>query len=67
MKRSVLCLGALPLERHLDIHLQNGSVFCICRSFCSLSSVRDFGVGSVAFVTSGETSDCRCDVRSSEE
>ena len=63
MKRSVSCLGVMLLERCLDIHLQNGSVFCISRSFCSMSSVRDFGVGPVASVTSG----CGCKVRSSEE
>ena len=67
MKRSVLCLGAFPFDRHLDIHLQDGSVFCICRSACHLSTTTDFGVGLVALVTSGVTSDCGCKVEPAVE
>ena len=67
MKRSVLCLGAFPVDRHLDIHLQDGSVFCICRSACSLSTAKDFNVGLVTLVTSGVMSDCGCKVEPAVE
>ena len=67
MKRWVSCWGAFLFDKHLDIHLQKGSVFCICRRACSLSPVRDFGVGSIAFVTSGVTSGCGCEVEVSKE
>ena len=44
---SVLCCGAFPLNSHLDMHLQNGLVFCIWSRASSLSAVRVLGVGLV--------------------
>ena len=41
-KRSASCLGDFPFDSHLEICLQNGSVFCICRSACNLSMVSGF-------------------------
>ena len=35
------------------MHLQNGSIFCICRSACNLSAKKDLGVGFSVSVTSG--------------
>ena len=37
-------LGAFPFDNCFGIHLQNGSIFCICRSAYNLSVVSDFGV-----------------------
>ena len=62
MKRSVSCCGAFPFDSHLDILLQKGSVFCVCRRACNLSAVRDFGVGSFASDTSGIISGCKVKV-----
>ena len=62
VKRSVLCCGAFPFDSHLDILLQKGSVFCICRRACNMSAVRDFGVGSFASDTLGVISGCEVDV-----
>ena len=45
-----------------DICLQKGSVFCICRRACSLSAVRDFGVGSLVSETFDVTSGCEVEV-----
>ena len=42
-KRSALCFGSLPFDRHLEMHLQNGLVLCICSSACNLSVVSGFG------------------------
>ena len=39
-KRSVLCLGAFPLDKHLEICLQKGSVFHIWRRASNLSAVK---------------------------
>ena len=55
-KRSVLCCGAFPFDRHFDILLQKGSVSCVCRRAYNLCAVRVLGVGSVVFETSGEIS-----------
>ena len=45
------------------MHLQNGSVLCICSSACNLSVVSGFGVILVVSVTSGVTaSDWGCGV-----
>ena len=46
VKRSISCLGAFPLDKHLEICLQKGSVFCIWRRASNLSAVKDLGVGS---------------------
>ena len=50
---SVSCCGAFPLNNHLDMCLQNGSLFCIWSRASSLSAVRVLGVGPVAGETSG--------------
>ena len=50
---SVSCCDAFPLNNHLDMHLQNGSVFCIWSRASSLSAVRVLGVWLVAGETSG--------------
>ena len=57
-KRSASCLGDFPFDRCLEMHLQKGSVLCICTSACNLSSVSSFGMASnvsVILVTSGVT------------
>ena len=57
-KRSALCFGAFPFDRHLEMHLQNGSVFCICSRAYDLSLVSSFGMASgvsVTLVISGVT------------
>ena len=41
VKSSVLCLGAFPLEEHLEICLKKGFVFCIWRRASNLSAIRD--------------------------
>ena len=46
VNRLALCFGALPFNNHLEIHLQNGSVFCIWSRALCLSSVRGFSVTS---------------------
>ena len=50
---SVSCCGAFPLNNHLDMHLQTGSVFCIWSRASSLSAVRVFSVGLVTGEMSG--------------
>ena len=62
VKTSVSYRGVFPFCKHLDILLQKGSVFCICRRACNLSAVRDFGIGSVASETSGVISGCEVEV-----
>ena len=66
-KRSASCFGAFPFDRCLEMHLQKGSVFCICSSACNLSLVSGFGAASgVAVGISGVTvSVLGCRVRSS--
>ena len=57
-KRSASCCGAFPFDRHLEIHLQNESILCICSRACSLSSVSGFDVVagvSLIVVMSGVT------------
>ena len=44
VKTSVSCCSALPLNKHLEIHLQNGSVLCILSNASNLSAVRGLGV-----------------------
>ena len=46
VKSYVSCLGVFALDKHLEIHLQKGLVFCIWRRASNLSAVRDLGVGS---------------------
>ena len=58
VKRSVLCLGAFPLDKHLEIQLQQGSVSCIWRRAFNLSAVKDLGVRSDVGVMSGVTCCC---------
>ena len=52
-KSSASCFGAFPLESYFEIHLQNGSVFSICKSASNLSAVKDFGVVFPGSVTTG--------------
>ena len=56
VKSSVSCLGAFPLDKHLEIHLQKGSVFCIWRRASNLSAVQDLDVESGVGMMSGITS-----------
>ena len=56
VKVSNSCCGALPFNSHLDMHLQNGSVLCICSNASNLSAVSGFGVGVVAWEILGEVS-----------
>ena len=58
VKSSVSCLGAFPLDIHLEIYLQKWSVFCIWSRASKLSAVRDLGVGSGVDVMSGVTHSC---------
>ena len=58
VKSSVSCLGAFPLDKCLEIHLQKGSVFCIWRWTSNLSAVRDLGIGSGVDAMSGVTPCC---------
>ena len=53
MKRSASCFGTYPFDSCFEIHLQNGSVFSICRSASNLSADKDFGVVLCVLVTSG--------------
>ena len=46
-------LGAFPLDNHLEISLQKGSLFCIRRRASNLSAVKHFGVGSSIDMRSG--------------
>ena len=62
MKCSVSCLGAFPLDKHCEICLQKGSVFCIRRRASNLSAVKDLGVGSGADVMSGVILGCAVEV-----
>ena len=62
VKRSVSCCGAFLFDKHFDILLQKGSVFCICRRACNLSAVREFGVGSFASETFGIIFGCEVEV-----
>ena len=58
VKSSVSCLGAFPLDKHLETCLQKGSVFCIWRRASNLSAIRDLGVGSGVDAPSGATLGC---------
>ena len=49
----VSCCGAFPLNNHLDMHLQNGSVFCTWSRASNLSAVKVLGVGLVTGEMSG--------------
>ena len=67
-KRSASCFGAFPFDRHLEMHLQNVSVLCICSSACNLSLVSSFGMKSgvsMILVISGIVSVMGCGVRCS--
>ena len=51
--------GAFPFDHYFEIHLQNGSVFYICKSASNLSAVKDFSVVfSVSVTTSAVASVC---------
>ena len=58
VKSSVSCIDAFPLDNHLVIHFQKGSVFCIWRRASNLSAVRDLGVGSGVDTMSGVILGC---------
>ena len=62
VKSSVSCLGAFPLDKHLEIHLQKGSVFCIWRRSSNPSDVKDFGIGSGVDMTPGVILGCAVEV-----
>ena len=55
-KRSASCFGAFPFYRHLKMHLQKGSVLCICSSACNVSLISSFGMASGVPVTLGISS-----------
>ena len=57
----ILCSGAFPVDKHLEICLQEGSVFCIWGRASHVSAVKDLGVGSGVGVMSGITSCCAVD------
>ena len=58
VKISVSFCGAFPLNKCLEIHLQNGSVLCIWSKASNLSAVRDLGVWFVSGEMLGVTSRC---------
>ena len=62
VKRSVSYCSAFLLDKHLEILLQKGSVFCICRRACNLLAVRVFSVGSLASESSGVISGCEVEL-----
>ena len=45
VKVSNLLCGALPFSSLLEMHLQKGSILCICSKASHQSAVNDFGVG----------------------
>ena len=51
VNKSASCCDALPLDNHLEMHLQNGSVFCIWSKALHLSAVRSFNVISLVVST----------------
>ena len=61
IKSSVSSLGTLPLDKHLDNHLQKGSVFCIWKRASNWSAVKVLGVGFGVGTMSGVTSCCAVD------
>ena len=62
VKRSVSCWDVFPLDKHLEICLQKGSVFWIWRRASNLSAIRDLGVGSGTGETSGIILGCTVEV-----
>ena len=50
VKKLALCFGALPFDNHLEMHLQNGSIFCIWSRASCLSAFR--GVALISWVVS---------------
>ena len=56
----------MPFNKCLEIHLQNGSVLCICSSASNLSAVRGLGIGVASEEIFGETSGCGVGVVSGE-
>ena len=50
---SVSCLGAVPFKICLEMHLQKGSVCCMCTRVSNLSAERDLGVGLGSLGMSG--------------
>ena len=66
MKRSASCFSAFPFDSHFEICIQNGSIFCNCKSTSNLSAVSDFGVVLGVSVTSGAMASV-CGVVSSDE
>ena len=53
MKRLASCFGAFSFDSHFEIHLQKGSVHCICSSASNLSADKDFSVVSPISVMTG--------------
>ena len=51
INRSASCCGALPLDNHFEIHLQNGSILCIWSRASCLSAVKGFSVISCVVST----------------
>ena len=51
VNRSALCCGALPLDNHFEICLQNGSVLCILSRASCLLAVKHFHVISCVVST----------------
>ena len=54
--------GALPFNRLLDMHLQDGSVLCICTKASNLSNVSGFGIVVDSWESLGEISGCGIEV-----
>ena len=46
VNKSASCWGALPLDNHFEICLQNGSILRICSRALSLLAVKGFSVTS---------------------
>ena len=62
MERSASCFSAFPFDSHFEIHLQKGSVHCICSSVSNLSADKDFGlVFPVSVMTGAVASVCGVD------
>ena len=61
-KEFCFMFSAFSLDKHLEICLQKGSVFCIWRRASNLSAVKDFDVGSGVDVMSGVIFGCAVEV-----
>ena len=60
------CFGAFPFDSCFEMHLQNGSIFCISRSASNLSADKDLGIVFCVSVMSGAM-EFVCDVESLDE